>query len=237
MWRPEALPAKFLPSRGRGGQFVDERVVNGRFRLHLKTTVWDEKSSPDIANAALAEAMIAEETGDIAAAVSAWDVFEKAYAHPVVQAQIANVTCWAAITYEKAGQPAKADAALAAVGAIDHPDCFRFQADLLDLRGDWTGANIWYEKSIKRAVLYPASYYSWRLALARHKDLKGAEEQFQQAHAKGLRWADPLKTWGDVLELQGKTSEALTKYHEALKYAPNWKQLKEAHEVMAKHKG
>jgi tetratricopeptide (TPR) repeat protein len=162
---------------------------------------------------------------------------EKAYADPVVKAQISNVTCWAAITYEKAGHPAKADAALTAIGAIDHPDCFRLKADLLDLRGDWAGASIWYEKSIKRAVLYPASYYSWGLALAKHKDLKGAAEQFQLAHAKGPHWADPLKAWGDVLVLQGKTSEALAKYDEALNYATNWKQLKEAREVTAKQKG
>jgi predicted negative regulator of RcsB-dependent stress response len=43
---------------------------------------------------------------------------------------------------------------------------------------------------------------------------------------KGPHWADPLKAWGDVLAKQGKTKEALAKYEEALKYAPNWKELK-----------
>jgi hypothetical protein len=33
----------------------------------------------------------------------------------------------------------------------------------------------------------------------------------------------------------GKTKEALAKYNEALKYTPNWKQLKEAREAAAKH--
>jgi tetratricopeptide (TPR) repeat protein len=37
-----------------------------------------------------------------------------------------------------------------------------------------------------------------------------------------------LKAWGEVLLKQGKTKEALAKYDEALKYAPNWKQLKQA---------
>jgi len=41
---------------------------------------------------------------------------------------------------------------------------------------------------------------------------------------------------GDVLVKQGKTKEALAKYDEALKYAPNWKQLKEAREAVAKQK-
>ena len=45
-----------------------------------------------------------------------------------------------------------------------------------------------------------------------------------------------MKVWGDVLMKQGKTTDALAKYDEALKYAPNWKQLKEARETLAKQK-
>ncbi len=48
------------------------------------------------------------------------------------------------------------------------------------------------------------------------------------ASQRGPHWADPLKAWGDVLAEQGKTREALAKYAEALKYAPNWEQLKKA---------
>jgi hypothetical protein len=47
---------------------------------------------------------------------------------------------------------------------------------------------------------------------------------------------DPLKAWGDVLVKQGKPQKALAKYAEALKYAPNWRQLKEAREAAAKQK-
>jgi hypothetical protein len=39
-----------------------------------------------------------------------------------------------------------------------------------------------------------------------------------------------------VLARQGHAKEALTKYEEALKYAPNWKQLKEAGEAAARQK-
>jgi predicted negative regulator of RcsB-dependent stress response len=45
-----------------------------------------------------------------------------------------------------------------------------------------------------------------------------------------------LKAWGDVLVKMGNPKEALAKYDEALKYAPNWKQLKEAREAAAKQK-
>ena len=45
---------------------------------------------------------------------------------------------------------------------------------------------------------------------------------------------DAWKLWGDVLVKQGHAKEALAKYDEALKYAPNWKQLNEAREAAAK---
>jgi predicted negative regulator of RcsB-dependent stress response len=43
-----------------------------------------------------------------------------------------------------------------------------------------------------------------------------------------------LKAWGDVLVKQGKAKEARAKYEEALKYAPNWKELRAAREAAAK---
>jgi hypothetical protein len=38
-----------------------------------------------------------------------------------------------------------------------------------------------------------------------------------------------------VLAKQGHTQEALVKYNEALKYAPNWAALKEARDATATH--
>ena len=73
-------------------------------------------------------------------------------------------------------------------------------------------------------------------ALAKHGDLTGAAAKFQLANQKGPHWADPLKAWGDVLMKQDNAKDALAKYDEALKYAPNWKQLKEAREAAAKLK-
>jgi len=88
----------------------------------------------------------------------------------------------------------------------------------------------------KRQPDLPAGYYSWGLALARHGDLAGAIEKLKDANQRGPHWADPLKAWGDVLARQERPKEALTKYDEALSYAPNWKQLKEARESAAKQK-
>ena len=60
--------------------------------------------------------------------------------------------------------------------------------------------------------------------------------KLKDANQRGPHWADPLKAWGDVLVKQGKIKDALAKYDEALKYAPNWKQLKDVREAAAKQK-
>jgi tetratricopeptide (TPR) repeat protein len=204
--------------------------------LRLKTTPVDEKNVPDVAAAAIARALLAEEEGDLKAAAREWDAFAVAYANPTVSTASTTNICYAAVTYEKTSQPAKADAALNAVGKLTFVDCYRSRGDLLELRGDWAGAQVWYAKAVKLGPSIPSGYYSWGVALAKHGDLSGAESKLKDANQRGPHWADPLKAWGDVLMKQGKTKEALTKYDEALKYAPNWKELKEAREALAKQK-
>jgi tetratricopeptide (TPR) repeat protein len=204
--------------------------------LRLKTTPIEEKNVPDVAAAANARALLAEEEGDLKAAAQEWDAFAVAYANPVVSTSNTVNICYAAGTYEKTSQPAKADAALNAVGKLTFVDCYRFRGDLLDLRGDWVGAQAWYAKAVKLGPSIPSGYYSWGVALAKHRDLNGAAAKLKDANQQGPHWGDPLKAWGDVLVKQGKTKDALVKYNEALKYAPNWKQLKEAREMLAKQK-
>jgi predicted negative regulator of RcsB-dependent stress response len=58
--------------------------------------------------------------------------------------------------------------------------------------------------------------------------------RLKDANQRGPHWADPLKAWGDVLVKQGHPKEALLRYSEALKYAPNWAALKEARAAVAK---
>jgi tetratricopeptide (TPR) repeat protein len=149
--------------------------------------------------------------------------------------------CWAAPTYQRTGQPAKADAALdapmKAVGIGQFVDCYRFRGDVLDLRGDWTGAQAWYAKAVQLAPDIPSGNYSWGMALARHGDLAGAAARFAAANQAGPHWADPLKTLGDVLMRQGQAKAALAKYDLALKYAPLWKQLHQARDAAARQAG
>jgi tetratricopeptide (TPR) repeat protein len=96
--------------------------------------------------------------------------------------------------------------------------------------------NAAYAGAVSLAPDLPAAYCSWGAALARHGDLDGAIVKLKAANQRGLHWADPLKVWGEVLVKQGHPQEALEKYDEALRYAPNWKQLKEAREAVAKQR-
>jgi hypothetical protein len=198
--------------------------------LRLKTTPVDEKDQLSLAAAAMDRALLAEETGDLKSAAREWDTMAAAYANPSVSTANSNLICFAALTYEKTGQPAKADAALDAV-KLPFVDCYRFRGDLKDLRGDWAGAQEWYAKAVQLGPSIPSGYYSWGVALTKRGDLDGAAAKLKAAHQKGPHWADPLKAWGDVLVKQGHGKEALAKYDEALQYAPRWVALEQAREV------
>jgi tetratricopeptide (TPR) repeat protein len=211
-------------------------------RLRLTTAVWNPKYHPDLAQVDFTQALLAEEVGELDAAAKSWDDFAAVYGADMVVATLApSNICWAAPTYEKTSQPAKADAALDApmktVGISTYIDCYRFRGDVQDLRGNWTDAQEWYAKAVKLAPSIPSGYYSWAIALAKHGDLAGAATKLKDANQRGPHWADPLKAWGDVLVRQGHTKEALAKYDEALKYASKWKQLHEARDAVAKQSG
>jgi tetratricopeptide (TPR) repeat protein len=203
--------------------------------LRLRMTPVDEKTAADVASAAFVRALLAEERGDLPTAAKEWDMFAAA-GDPGYFALNPNYFCYSALTYQKTGQPQKADAALNKFGSLTLLDCYRFRGDVLDARGDWAGAQEWYAKAVALAPSLPAGYYSWGVALAKHGDLAGAAAKLDLAHQKGPHWADPLKAWGDVLIKQGQTKDALSKYDQALKYAPNWKQLKDARAVPVRQK-
>jgi tetratricopeptide (TPR) repeat protein len=204
--------------------------------LRLKTTPVDEQNPPDVAAAMATQATLSEELGDFDRAAKEWDLFAVTFANPGVSTSNPQSMCFAAVTYEKTGQSKKATAALDSVGALNYVDCHRFRGDVMDLRGDWTAAQVWYAKAVELAPSLPAGYYSWGLALAKHGDLDGALAKLKDANRTGPHWADPLKAWGDVLMKQGHAKEALLKYTEAIKYAPNWTALKQARDLAAKQR-
>jgi tetratricopeptide (TPR) repeat protein len=202
--------------------------------LALKTT----KEAPgDLTIGAMThfvQGRLAAEAGDARAAATEMEAFGAAYANPAESTQNPGYNCWIAPAEEQAGRPEKADEVLRTGGSF--VDCHRFRADILDGRGDWGAAQKAYAEAVALAPDLPAAYYSWGVALARHGDLVGAETNLMDANKRGPHWADPLKAWGDVLLQQGNRKKALAKYDEALKYAPNWKQLRQAREAAAKQK-
>jgi tetratricopeptide (TPR) repeat protein len=204
--------------------------------LRLKTTPVDERNPPDLAAAKMTQATLSEEVGDLDRAAKEWDLFAVSFANPGVSASNPQSMCYAAVTYEKTGQSNKATAALDSAGALNFVDCHRFRGDVMDLRGDWTAAQVWYAKAVELAPSLPAGYYSWGLALAKHGDLDGALAKLKDANRTGPHWADPLKAWGDVLMKQGHAKEALLKYTEAMNYAPNWTALKQSRDLAAKQR-
>jgi len=183
--------------------------------LALKTA---KEDPDDVAGNALAHNVrgrLALEAGDTATALTELETFGTAFANPSVSGENPGYQCWIAPAEEAGGHPDKADALLKSAGTF--VDCYRFRADILDSRGNRPGAQKAYAEAVALAPDLPAGYYSWGVALARHGDLEGAAAKLKLAN-------------------QGKTKDALAKYEEALKYAPNWKQLKEAREVLANQK-
>jgi tetratricopeptide (TPR) repeat protein len=202
--------------------------------LALKTTKEDAHDPTIAAMAHIVRGRLAAEAGDAATALIEMEAYGAAYADPAVSSSNAGYNCWIAPAEEAAGHPDRADAVLKSAGTFI--DCYRFRADILDGRGDWSGAQKAYADAVALAPDLPAAYYSWGVALAKHGKFDDAITKLKDANLKGPHWADPLKVWGDVLVKQGQDKKALVKYDEALKYAPNWKQLKEARETAAKHK-
>ena len=201
--------------------------------LALQTIRSDNTDSVVAAVAHFVRGRLAAEAGDVAAAVTELEAFGVAYSDPNVSSNSAGYNCWIAPAEEAAGHRDRADAVLKTAGTF--VDCYRFRADILDGRGDWTGAQKAYSDAVALAPDLPAAHYSWGLALVRHGDLAGAAAKLNDANQRGPRWADPLKAWGDVLVKQGHSKEALAKYGEALRYAPNWAALKEARDAAAQH--
>jgi tetratricopeptide (TPR) repeat protein len=129
-------------------------------------------------------------------------------------------------------------ASAAAVMAQSPTDCYlcvRIRALIAAASGDPAAADRWFAEAVRQAPDLPMAYWQWGQTMLVRGDLAGAIKQLALAHEKGPHFADPLKAWGDVLVKQGDPGEALAKYDEALKCAPNWTELKEAREAAAKH--
>ena len=240
-WLEETLAdATAHAGAGTGATSAGPAIADIYMRLHdsnavelaLKTTKEDPNDPTIAALAHFVHGRLAADAGDAERAASELEAFGVAFSDPVISSNYPGYQCWIAPAEEAAKHPAKADAILQSAG--NFVDCYRFRADILDSRGDWSGAQKAYADAVALAPDLPAAYYSWGLALVRHGDLADAAAKLKQASQFGPQWADPLKAWGDLLMRQGAVRQALAKYDEALKWAPNWAALKQARDAAAK---
>jgi tetratricopeptide (TPR) repeat protein len=120
---------------------------------------------------------------------------------------------------------------------LDCYACVQLRARIAAAHGDWTSANRWFAAAVRQAPGLPAAYWRWGESLLAAGEFAGAAHELSLAHERGPHFADALKCWGDALVKQGEVREALKKYDEALKYAPNWATLKNARAAAARQLG
>jgi hypothetical protein len=203
-------------------------------QLSLQTTRADPHDPTIAALTHFVRGRIGMEQRDSRLAVTEMEAFGVAMQDRTVASNYPGFLCWIALAEETAGNRDKSDSVLRAGGRF--VDCYRFRGDILDGRGDWSGAQKAYADAVALAPDLPAAYYSWGTALERHGEHDTAIAKLQAAHGRGPHWADPLKAWGDALAAQGHTSKAASKYDEALKFAPNWAELKAARDSARRQK-
>lgn len=114
--------------------------------------------------------------------------------------------------------------------------CNRARGEIAALAGDRADSERWFADAIKQAPTLPLAYVDRGHERLDRGDLVGASADATEAAKLSPHDGDAWKLWGDVLAKQGTRKEALVKYDEALKYAPNWAALKEAREAAAKQK-
>ncbi len=139
-----------------------------------------------------------------------------------------------ALAAAKTGDIAAAEALIART-PVDCYLCVRVRGQIAAEKKDWPAAERWFAEAVRQAPTPPFAYTEWGQMRLAKGDIAGAVAVFQTAHEKGPHFADPLKGWGEGLARQGRWSEAQARFDEALKYAPAWKELHEAHEAAAAH--
>jgi hypothetical protein len=117
--------------------------------LALRTAKEDPDDLPGNAMIHHVLGRLALEAGDFATAVAELEAYGTAYANPAVGTNNPGYHCWIAPAEEAARRPDKADAFLKSAGTF--VDCYRFRADILDGRSNWTGAQQAYGDAVALA--------------------------------------------------------------------------------------
>jgi Flp pilus assembly protein TadD len=125
--------------------------------------------------------------------------------------------------------------ALIAETPMDCRMCVDFRGRIAAMAGNTAEAEKWFARAIELAPKLPQVYIDRGHARLDRGDLAGALADASQSATLSPHDGDAWKLWGDVLAKQGHAKEALAKYDEALKFAPKWKQLREARAAVVPH--
>lgn len=186
----------------------------------------------------LVPGLAALELGDATAinllsqAVAMADVWKNDNIHDYLRQPL---TPWLAIAMARFADPAGAKTLIAKTPA-DCYLCVRARGIIGAATGDQADAERWFAQAIKQAADLPQAFVDRGNARLNRGDAAGAQADAEHAAQLSQHHADAWKLWGDALARQGQRKQALAKYDEALSYAPNWKQLEDAREVLAKQK-
>jgi tetratricopeptide (TPR) repeat protein len=126
--------------------------------------------------------------------------------------------------------------ALIAQTPLDCRGCVQFRGRIAVLAGDPAEAEKWFAQAIELAPKLLQVYVDRGQARLDRGELASTLADATHAATLSPHYGDAWKLWGDVLAKQGNTKEALVKYDAALKFAPNWTQLKEAREAVSNPK-
>ena len=140
-----------------------------------------------------------------------------------------------ALAMARSGDVGGAESSVSAT-PLDCYLCARVRGQVAAIKRDWPTSEHWFSEAVRQAPSLPFAYSEWGEMLLVEGDFQGAIAKFKIANEKTPHFADALKGWGDALARLGQANTALAKYKEALKYAPNWKELKEAREAVSKNK-
>jgi tetratricopeptide (TPR) repeat protein len=146
-----------------------------------------------------------------------------------------RVDPWLALAKARSGDT-RGGQALIAETPLDCRICVDMRGHIAALAGNTAESEKWFAQAIGMAPKLPQAFTDRGQARLDRGDIAGALADATGAASLSPHDGDAWKLWGEILAKRGNIKEALAKYEEALKYAPNWKQLKEAREALAKQK-
>jgi tetratricopeptide (TPR) repeat protein len=142
---------------------------------------------------------------------------------------------WLALAKARFGDLAGGQALIADT-PMDCRMCVDFRGRIAAMAGNTAESEKWFAQAVEMAPKLPQVYTDRGQTRLDRGDLGAALTDATQAATLSPHDGDAWKLWGDVLAKQGNAKEALAKYDEALKYAPNWQQLHAAREATVKQK-